>query len=73
MAAVRLRKAFRYPEDSDEDREEFDEEEQEQVIQHLQRQNDARNAQYSVCHHHHSLSTETPDLISETERFAFLR
>lgn len=48
MAAVRLRKAFRYPEDSDEDREELDEQEQEHVIQQLQRQNDARNAQYSV-------------------------
>lgn len=54
MAAVRLRKAFRYPEDSDEDREELDEEEQEQVIQQLQRQNNARNAQYSV--HIHSPS-----------------
>lgn len=51
MAAVRLRKAFRYPEDSDGDREELDEEEQEQVIQQLQRQNDARNAQYSVHIH----------------------
>lgn len=48
MAAVRLRKAFRYPEDSEEDREELDEEEQEKVIQQLGRQNDARNAQYSV-------------------------
>lgn len=48
MAAVRLRKAFRYPEDSDEDREELDEQEQEQLIQQLQRQNDARNAQYNV-------------------------
>lgn len=48
MAAVRLRKAFRYPEDSDEDREELDEEEQEQLIEQLQRQNDARNAQYHV-------------------------
>lgn len=48
MAAVRLRKAFRYPEDSDEDREELDEEEQERLIEQLQRQNDARNAQYYV-------------------------
>jgi hypothetical protein len=47
MAAVRLRKAFRYPEESDE-REELDEEEQEKVIEQLQSQNDARNAQYSV-------------------------
>jgi hypothetical protein len=47
MAAVRLRKAFRYPEESDE-REELDEEEQERVIDQLQSQNDARNAQYSV-------------------------
>ncbi|KAF3389204.1 hypothetical protein F1880_003516 [Penicillium rolfsii] len=48
MAAVRLRKAFRYPEDDDEDREELDEEEQEQLIEQLQRQNDARNAQYHI-------------------------
>jgi hypothetical protein len=49
MAAVRLRKAFRYPEESDDDREELDEEEQDRVIQQLQLQNEARNAQYSVC------------------------
>ncbi|KAJ5081429.1 hypothetical protein NUU61_009693 [Penicillium alfredii] len=48
MAAVRLRKAFRYPEDSDEEHEELDEVEQERVIQRLQGQNDARNAQYSL-------------------------
>jgi hypothetical protein len=47
MAAVRLRKAFQYPEELD-DREELDEEEQERVIEQLQSQNDARNAQYSV-------------------------
>ncbi|KGO73182.1 hypothetical protein PITC_003690 [Penicillium italicum] len=48
MAAVRLRKAFRYPEESEGEREELDEEEQERVIELLQRQNDARNAQYSM-------------------------
>lgn len=48
MAAVRLRKAFRYPEESDGEREELDEEQQERVIEQLQKQNDARNAQYSV-------------------------
>lgn len=48
MAAVRLRKAFRYPEESDGEREELDEEEQEQLIEQLQSQNDTRNAQYSV-------------------------
>ncbi|CAI7648288.1 hypothetical protein PCG10_004372 [Penicillium crustosum] len=48
MAAVRLRKAFRYPEESDGEREELDEEQQERVIEQLQRQNDARNAQYSM-------------------------
>ncbi|KAJ5320486.1 hypothetical protein PENANT_c010G08578 [Penicillium antarcticum] len=48
MATVRLRKAFRYPEESDGEREELDEEEQEQVIEQLQSQNDARNAQYSM-------------------------
>ncbi|CDM28060.1 hypothetical protein DTO013E5_4012 [Penicillium roqueforti] len=48
MAAVRLRKAFRYPEESEGEREELDEEEQERVIEQLQSQNDARNAQYSV-------------------------
>lgn len=56
MAAVRLRKAFRYPEDSEEDRQELDEEEQEQVIQRLQRQNDTRNSQYSVRRHHSRVS-----------------
>lgn len=45
--AVRLRKAFRYPEELDE-REELDEEEQERVIEQLQNQNDTRNAQYTV-------------------------
>lgn len=45
--AVRLRKVFQYPEESD-GREELDEEEQEQVIEQLQSQNDTRNAQYSV-------------------------
>lgn len=54
MAAVRLRKAFRYPDESEGEREELDEEEQERVIEQLQRQNDARNAQYSV--HNLSLS-----------------
>ncbi|KAJ5373559.1 hypothetical protein N7517_005565 [Penicillium concentricum] len=48
MAAVRLRKAFRYPEESEGEREELDEEEQERVIEQLQSQNDARNAQYSM-------------------------
>ncbi|CAG8193976.1 unnamed protein product [Penicillium nalgiovense] len=48
MAAVRLRKAFRYPEESEGDREELDEEQQEQLIEQLQSQNDARNAQYSM-------------------------
>lgn len=50
MAAVRLRKVFHYPEDSDHenDREELDEQEQERVIEQLQRQNDARNAHYNV-------------------------
>lgn len=52
MATVRLRKAFRYPEDSEEDRQELDEEEQEEVIQQLQRQNDARNSQFSVRQYH---------------------
>jgi hypothetical protein len=48
---VRLRKAFRYPDYPDDEREELDEEEQERVIQQLQRQNEARNAQYSVNIH----------------------
>ncbi|KAJ5113561.1 hypothetical protein N7456_002095 [Penicillium angulare] len=47
--AARLRKAFRYPEDSDEnEREELDEVEQEQLIEQLKRQNDARNEQYNM-------------------------
>lgn len=52
MAAVRLRRALHYPEDAEEEREELDEEQQEQVIQQLQRQNETRNAQYSVLIHH---------------------
>ncbi|KAJ5099235.1 hypothetical protein N7532_006236 [Penicillium argentinense] len=48
MAAVRLRKAFRYPEESDEEREELDEQEQERLILQLQSQNEARNKQYSL-------------------------
>ncbi|KAJ6002871.1 hypothetical protein N7451_005418 [Penicillium sp. IBT 35674x] len=50
MAAVRLRRVFHYPEDSDHenDREELDEQEQERVIEQLQRQNDDRNALYNV-------------------------
>ncbi|KAJ5281364.1 hypothetical protein N7478_006736 [Penicillium angulare] len=47
--AARLRKAFRYPEDSDEsEREGLDEVEQEQVIEQLKRQNDTRNEQYNM-------------------------
>ncbi|KAJ5665618.1 uncharacterized protein N7477_008066 [Penicillium maclennaniae] len=45
---MRFRKAFRYPDESGSDREELDEEEQERVIQQLQSQNEARNAQYSM-------------------------
>ncbi|KAE8385071.1 hypothetical protein BDV23DRAFT_165623 [Aspergillus alliaceus] len=51
MAAARLRKAFHYPEDSDDDkheREELDEEEQESVIERLRAQNDKRDAEYSI-------------------------
>lgn len=53
---VRLRKAFRYPDESDDEREELDEDEQERLIQQLQRQNEARNAQYSVSSHPSYLS-----------------
>ncbi|KAJ5149337.1 hypothetical protein N7448_000915 [Penicillium atrosanguineum] len=45
---MRLRKAFRYPDESEDEREELDEEQQERVIQQLQCQNEARNAQYSM-------------------------
>ncbi|KAF7587504.1 hypothetical protein BBP40_007149 [Aspergillus hancockii] len=51
MAAARLRKTFRYPEDSGDDeyeREEPDEEEQESMIERLRAQNDKRNAEYSI-------------------------
>ncbi|KAL2845361.1 hypothetical protein BJX68DRAFT_242206 [Aspergillus pseudodeflectus] len=50
MASARLRKAFRYPDDSGDDdaREELDEEEQERVIKHLQQQNDKRNSEYTL-------------------------
>ncbi|KOC11329.1 hypothetical protein AFLA70_126g002421 [Aspergillus flavus AF70] len=51
MAAARLRKAFRYPDnlgDGEHEREELDEEEQELVIEHLRAQNDKRDAEYTV-------------------------
>ncbi|KAL4879819.1 hypothetical protein BJY04DRAFT_219897 [Aspergillus karnatakaensis] len=50
MAPARLRKAFRYPEDSGDDdaREELDEEEQEQLIRHLKLQNEERNSEYTL-------------------------
>lgn len=50
MMAARFRKAFRYPEDSEDDhaREELDEDEQQRMIQQLQKQNEIHNAQYSV-------------------------
>ncbi|KKK16571.1 hypothetical protein ARAM_003093 [Aspergillus rambellii] len=50
MASARLRKAFRYPDDSGDDtvREELDEEEQERVIRHLQIQNEKRNSEYTI-------------------------
>lgn len=50
MATVRLRRVFRYPEDSDgeHDREELDEEEQERVIKQLQSLDSKRNAGYSM-------------------------
>ncbi|KAL4963188.1 uncharacterized protein BDV14DRAFT_202025 [Aspergillus stella-maris] len=50
MASARLRKAFRYPDDSgDEDvREDLDEEEQERVIGHLRSQNEKHDFQYKL-------------------------
>ncbi|EBA27396.1 uncharacterized protein AFUA_4G05985 [Aspergillus fumigatus Af293] len=51
MSTTRLRKAFRYPDDSGDDeqgREELDEEEQDVVIRQLQAENDQRNSEYTV-------------------------
>ncbi|GKZ47895.1 hypothetical protein AbraIFM66951_011470 [Aspergillus brasiliensis] len=51
MATARLRRAFRYPDDSGDDehsREELDEEEQERVIEQLKSLNEKRNSEYSV-------------------------
>ncbi|KAL1872168.1 hypothetical protein Plec18167_006771 [Paecilomyces lecythidis] len=49
MAALRIRKTFRYPEDSDDDnRQELDEEEQERLINDLRLRDDARNAEYKL-------------------------
>ncbi|KAL4899168.1 hypothetical protein BDW74DRAFT_119125 [Aspergillus multicolor] len=50
MASTRLRRTFRYPDDSgdDDDREELDEEEQESVIRLLKRQNEERDSYYSL-------------------------
>ncbi|RAL05691.1 uncharacterized protein BO80DRAFT_78232 [Aspergillus ibericus CBS 121593] len=51
MASARLRKAFRYPDDSGDDehgREELDEEEQERVIDRLKVLNEKRNSEYSI-------------------------
>ncbi|KAL2000562.1 hypothetical protein VTN02DRAFT_2928 [Thermoascus thermophilus] len=52
MAVARLRRTFRYPEDTDDDnegREELDDEEQEKVIKELQMQNERRNAEYTLA------------------------
>ncbi|OJJ71488.1 hypothetical protein ASPBRDRAFT_126880 [Aspergillus brasiliensis CBS 101740] len=52
MATARLRRAFRYPDDSGDDehsREELDEEaEQERVIEQLKSLNEKRNSEYSI-------------------------
>ncbi|PYH97755.1 hypothetical protein BO71DRAFT_317908 [Aspergillus ellipticus CBS 707.79] len=51
MASIRLRKAFHYPNDSDDDehsREELDEEEQDRMIDQLKMLNNRRNSKYSV-------------------------
>ncbi|KAK9644690.1 hypothetical protein HCH54_007109 [Aspergillus fumigatus] len=51
MSTTRLRKAFRYPDDSGDDeqgREELDEEEQDVVIRQLQAENDKRNSEYTI-------------------------
>jgi hypothetical protein len=72
MAAVRLRKAFRYPEESDGEREELDEEEQERVIELLQKQNDARNAQYSVHKNSFSIPQEMNAKLSSQVIFTAL-
>ncbi|EEH37068.2 hypothetical protein PAAG_07486 [Paracoccidioides lutzii Pb01] len=50
MAALNLRRTFRYPdsESENETREELDEEEQEAVIQKLLRQDEERNTQYTL-------------------------
>ncbi|KAE8376486.1 hypothetical protein BDV26DRAFT_265411 [Aspergillus bertholletiae] len=51
MAAAQFRRAFRYPDDSGDEkheREELDEEEQEVVIERLRAQNEKRDAEYTV-------------------------
>ncbi|RAL16554.1 uncharacterized protein BO97DRAFT_402944 [Aspergillus homomorphus CBS 101889] len=51
MASSRLRRAFRYPDDSENDenaREELDEEEQERVINGLKTLHDRRNSEYII-------------------------
>ncbi|KAL4957943.1 hypothetical protein BDW69DRAFT_142323 [Aspergillus filifer] len=50
MASARLRKAFRYPDDSgnEDARVELDEEEQERVIEHLKSQNEEHDSQYEL-------------------------
>ncbi|OOF97668.1 hypothetical protein ASPCADRAFT_504798 [Aspergillus carbonarius ITEM 5010] len=51
MASARLRRAFRYPNDSGDDeldREDLDEEEQERVIDRLKALNEKRNSEYSI-------------------------
>ncbi|KAL1983560.1 hypothetical protein VTN96DRAFT_10220 [Rasamsonia emersonii] len=52
MAAARLRKTFRYPDDSEQEpegREELDEEEQERLIKELQVENDKQNSRYHLA------------------------
>ncbi|KAL4972894.1 hypothetical protein BDW66DRAFT_113927 [Aspergillus desertorum] len=50
MASARLRRVFRYPDDSGDDgaREELDEEEQERMIKILKTENEERDSQYSL-------------------------
>ncbi|GLA45829.1 hypothetical protein AnigIFM63604_006784 [Aspergillus niger] len=51
MATARLRRAFRYPDDSGDEehsREELDEEEQERVIEQLKALDEKRNSEYSI-------------------------
>jgi len=61
LTSLRLRRTFRYPEESDNDdgtREELDEEEQDAIVQDLRQRDEQGNAQYKLLLSYHSSQQE---------------